>query len=269
MGFKNIANELEALPHELRERMKFFESHLYWFGWARRKDMADMFKISSERAYQAIKTYKEICGEEGFEYSYKEKRYVIKNGFTPKMINTDISGFISFLERGEALINIYDVSQLFFNNVSTDIIRSVCFSIASNKPMVCEYLSMSSGRHQRAMQPHSLFYDGLKSYARSFCFRSEEYRDFCLSRITRVDKFDIPPGNLPRDKEWDEIETVEIAPVRGLTEEQRKAVEMDFCMEDGVGRIEMRKPLVYYFIRRYNLDRPHFKDPVRQQIVTR
>ena len=261
-----IKRELEFLPSSLLERMKFFESYLYWFGWARRKDLMDSFEISSERAYRAIRTYKDICGEDGFKYDYRKKRYVITDGFVPKVINSDISNFVSFLEKKNAPVKIYDISQFFFSNVSPGTIRSVCFSITSEKPLVCEYLSLDSGKSRRTFLPHSLFYDGLKTYTRAFCFKTEKYRDFCLSRITRVVKFDVPAGNLPPDEEWNQIQVVEIAPANSLTEVQKEAIKKDFCMKDGVGRIEMKKPLVYYFIKRYNLDIP-YDDPVRQQIV--
>lgn len=262
----NIKRELENIPSNLLERMSFFESYLYWFGWARRKDLVDFFQISSERAYRAIKAYKDICGEEGFKYDYRRKRYVIIEGFVPKMINTDISNFVSFLEKESAPVTIYDISQFFLKNVSASTIRSVCFSITSGKPMICEYLSLNSGMSKRMFLPHSLFYDGLKTYTRAFCFKAEKYRDFCLSRITNVVKFDVPGSNLPPDDEWEQTEIIEIVPTKNLTDIQREAIKRDFCMENGVGQIEMRKPLVYYFFKRYNLDVP-YDDPMRQQIV--
>lgn len=258
-------HNLEGLQPSLIERMKFFESYLYWFGWARRVDLVSCFQISSERAYNAIKTYKEICGENGIKYNFNSKRYEATRIFKPKIINGNISGLVSFLKTEGIPVDIDDISQFFFKNISSSITRDVCFAITTKRPMACKYLSLSSGETERTFQPCSLFYDGLKTYTRAFCFTSKRYKDFCLSRITETIKFGIP-ASVPLDKEWNQIETIKIVPAPGLTETQKMAIERDFCMKGGVGKIQMRKPLVFYFKKRYNLDLPH-SEPARQQII--
>lgn len=57
-----------------------------------------------------------------------------------------------------------------------------------------------------------------------------------------------------------------LSPHPGLSEDQRKTVEMDYGMEDGQVEINVRLALAFYFIQRNNLDKP-LEDAARQQVV--
>ena len=71
-----------------------------------------------------------------------------------------------------------------------------------------------------------------------------------------------------QDVEWDAKVTLRIGPHPGLSNAAKKAIELDYGMENGELTIEMRVKLSYYFERRLGLDIDATSmSPERLQIV--
>ena len=70
------------------------------------------------------------------------------------------------------------------------------------------------------------------------------------------------------DQDWQDIVDLIIAPHPELSVGQRKAIELDYGMDDGKATIPVKRALLYYALRRLGLDTdPHARAPQDQQII--
>ena len=70
------------------------------------------------------------------------------------------------------------------------------------------------------------------------------------------------------DEAWNAEVPLEIGPHPDLSDAQRRAIEMDYCMIAGRADIVVRKALLFYALKRLGLDAdPAARRPQDQQIV--
>ena len=70
------------------------------------------------------------------------------------------------------------------------------------------------------------------------------------------------------DRDWYEFVTLRLAPHPDLSENQRRIVELDYAMSDGVAEIDVRKCMLFYNLKRLGLDAdPGARRPQDQPIV--
>ena len=65
------------------------------------------------------------------------------------------------------------------------------------------------------------------------------------------------------DQDWEAWVTLRVSPHQGLGEEQRKTVERDYAMRNGVLKLKVRKAMEGYLRDRLGLTMPDGKLPVR------
>ena len=76
------------------------------------------------------------------------------------------------------------------------------------------------------------------------------------------------PQPTERDRDWVESVTLRIGPHPELSQNQRRIVELDHAMTDGIAEIEVRKCLLFQNLKRLALDvDPAIRLPQDQQIV--
>src|SRR5690606_12200637 len=66
-----------------------------------------------------------------------------------------------------------------------DVLASVTRAIHQECPLGIEYHSISSGRTEREIVPFALIDTGLRWHVRAFDRKSQEFRDFVITRIKR------------------------------------------------------------------------------------
>ena len=99
---------------------------------------------------------------------------------------------------------------------------------------------------------------------RAWCEKNGDFRDFTLSRIAEVE-WSRESAELPEpDKDWEQWVTLRMSPHHGLGEEQRKAVERDYAMRNGVLKIKVRKAMEGYLRARPGLAMADGKLPPKQ-----
>jgi len=70
------------------------------------------------------------------------------------------------------------------------------------------------------------------------------------------------------DEDWHQTITLKIAPHPGLSDNQRRIVELDYAMNDGAAELSVRKCLLFYNLKRLGLDvDPSIRAPQDQHIV--
>jgi WYL domain len=151
-------------------------------------------------------------------------------------------------------------------SVDAETLRTLLRAITWRREVEVEYQSLTSAR-RRGIVPHSLAFDGHRWHVRAWCAERHSFRDFVLSRILSVGESrpsDVDPTN---DVVWNTMVALKIVAHPALDAAQKKAIERDFGMKDGVLVLNSRVALAYYVIRRLNLDLTEWKiPPERQQI---
>lgn len=100
------------------------------------------------------------------------------------------------------------------------------------------------------------------------CDRSGVFKDFVLSRIAETRASKRSDALASRDQDWQVDVDLVIAPHPELSAGQRKAIELDYGMENGKATIPVRRALLYYALKRLGLDTdPSARRPQDQQIV--
>jgi hypothetical protein len=98
--------------------------------------------------------------------------------------------------------------------------------------------------------------------------RDEVFKDFVLCRMSASslgDNADVDPS---ADVEWSNFVTLQISAHPGLSENQRRIVELDYGMTNGTADVSVRKCLLYYNLKRLGLDTaPDARRPQDQHIV--
>ena len=119
----------------------------------------------------------------------------------------------------------------------------------------------------RKLVPHVLAYDGFRWHIRAFCYVRKEIRDFVLARILEIGDMQYDEIDFSADTLWHNYIDLKIAPHPGLSKTQKKIIEQDYGMENGILSITMRAALYFYFERKYKLDEGCEKRPPKEQQI--
>ncbi|MCF7734566.1 MAG: WYL domain-containing protein, partial [Akkermansiaceae bacterium] len=142
--------------------------------------------------------------------------------------------------------------------------RRVFLAVLNQLRVRVRYASVNSGKEEwRWLRPHALGHNGARWHLRAWCETNADFRDFTLSRIAEVEWSREPAQQPGADKDWDEWVTLRVSPHRDLKEPQRKAVERDYAMRNGLLKVKVRKAMEGYLRDRLGLTLADGKFPVR------
>ena len=132
-----------------------------------------------------------------------------------------------------------------------------------------KYQSLSNpDPYWRWIAPHAIAFDGFCWHTRAFCLTDEGFKNFLLSRITKVRGSRDSKVSADIDGEWNSEITLEVGPHPELSESQAKVIALDYGMRGGKAKIKVRRALLYYALRRLRLDTdPAARKAQDQQIV--
>lgn len=252
------------------ERLSFIERRLFWLGRFNRRELGERFGLSATRQTADMGLYKELSGH--VEYNRLTKSYHPTKGFSPVLTGTANEDFTSLLLVGDLKGALpperLSVAPSPLRSVDGAVTRAVVQAIGQNWSLKILYASMSRPEPiWRVISPHAMGSDGQRWHVRAFCHEAETYKDFVLGRILEVGERGSGRGSLDQDREWHEVVDLVVVPDPRLSQGARKAIESDFCMENGQAVIQVRRALLWYVAKHWNLDGEPFEDPRRQQIV--
>jgi hypothetical protein len=256
---------LDHFSLRTRQRFAFFEQRVYWEGRVSRMDLMRRFAISTAQASVDIAEYREAVPE-NVTYDPSSKEYVATPVFAPRFFAPDARQYLTQLllmadhalapsESWIGAVPEHDAVPRMRRKLAAETLRPIVLAIRRNRAIEIEYQSFSSADPEvRLIAPHALFFDGFRWHARAWCFRRSNFVDFVLGRVLRVG--DTKPINVPSalDAAWQKMVTVRLGANPHLSEGQRRALELDYGMTDGVIDVPMRLSTVYYFIRHFALD---------------
>ena len=260
-----------------KRRLEFIDFRLHWDRTVNRGDLVDFFHISIQQASTDLAYYSQIAPD-NLEYDKSLKTYRATSRYRPVITEDDAQSYLSKL-RGLSLGTLtpsasfigwqppYDIVQHPARPVKTATLLRVIWAIKDSDELMVSYQSMRSATlTTRWIAPHALAFDGQRWHVRAWCQNNEDFRDFVISRIQRIKASQKTNVSADADYGWNTYIEIVIKPREGLTNDQRRAIEIDFAMVRGRLKLSCRKALAFYLLRQMQLDRPPALSPAAQPL---
>ena len=271
--------KIKQLNWGAERRNAFIEFRVFWHGFINRSDLMETFGISLQQASLDLTGYSEKW-KRNLVYDKSQRAYVRGKNFTPHFIMPSAEDYFAQLRAVDQGLVSREQSWISYipgfgatptpaRGVSPETLRDVLATIRENVALEVTYQSMSRPEPSaRWIEPHALAFDGFRWHARSFCQNDKVFKDFLLSRIVEVGSTGPMTGDPSTDVAWHTEVVLEIGPHPALSDNQRRAIEMDYGMEEGMAQIPVRRALLFYALKRLGLDTdPAARRPQDQQIV--
>ena len=244
-----------------KQRLAYIDFKLYFTGMVTRSEIVSHFELGLAAATRDLKFYKDNAPD-NMAYDNVEKKYFITTQFKPifqhdarrtliKLANNISDGFDSI---GDTSFPIESPSPL--NVPDIDIIAKLSQAIINHKPISVIYTSLSSGSGARELVPHSIVDNGLRWHLRAYDRKSKSFRDFVLTRITKVTiqaQTPSPEEDKLEDHQWMRMVPLQIIPHPNNVKHPT-AIKLDFGMEKGMLEVNVRAAMAGYLLRRWNVD---------------
>ncbi len=241
-------------------RLEFIEFRLLWDGRLNRADLTSFFGISVPQASMDLAKYMELAPE-NMSYDRQEKAYLIASGFSPALGTGDSHVFLNqirqieagMLTRESTFIGWYPPAGVVRHptrKVDPGTLRAVLLAIRRKETLRINYQSMNRpDPATRDISPHAIVFDGVRWHVRAFCSLRKDYRDFVLARILEFEKGETAAVAADADSSWSNIIEVRIRAKSDLPLGQRRAIELDYGMDNGSLGIETREALLFYVLQ--------------------
>lgn len=256
-----INKAIAELTQSQRDRMAFTELRLRFLGEIRRQDLVSRFGIQSAAATRDLAFYKELAPS-NIDYDAKGKSYVMGTGFS-SLFDFTAERVLTWLSQGFGDGEPMQLKPWVSNEMPTrltqpnlDILASVTRAIHFQCPLKIEYYSISSGRSVREIIPFALTDNGLRWHVRAFDRKSQEFRDFVITRITQPsvmkDAEVLTHERSDQDIQWTRIVELELLP--HPDQPYPEITEMDYAMNSGVLHVKLRAATAGYTLRKWSVD---------------
>ena len=251
---------IKSLSHAQRERLAYIDFRLYFFGEVGRPDLIARFGVAPAGATRDLALYREIAPQ-NITFDGSNKIYRIGQAFSP-LFNHASQRVLSALALGfgdgvdgamQPLLPCESPAAL--SRPRMDVLAPVCRAIYAKRPIAIRYHSMSSGESTRVIVPFALVDTGLRWHIRAFDRKSDEFRDFVVTRIETPALLDEKPQLNERpdsDIQWTRIVELDLVPHPRL--ERPEIIKMDYGMVDGSIRMRVRAAVAGYMLRRWSVD---------------
>ncbi len=253
--------QLAVLTQPQRDRLAFVELRVRFIGEIRRQDLVSRFGIQSAAATRDLALYKEIAPG-NIDYDTKGKAYVLGADFRP-VFDFPAERVLAWLTQGfgdgepmhiKAWVASESPSRL--THPDLDVLASITRAIHLECPISIEYHSISSGHTKREIVPFALIDNGLRWHVRAFDRKSQEFRDFVITRIKCPAILKCQPvathEKSAQDIQWTRIVELELVP--HPDQPRPEITELDYSMEGGVLHMKLRAATAGYILRGWNVD---------------
>lgn len=251
----------DTLTQTQRDRLAFIELRLRFMGGIRRNDLIARFGVQEAAATRDITLYKSLAAN-NIQYDTKAKTYQIGSNFQP-LFAFDTERVLAWLTQGigdnaEPQPKTWIISDgpALLAKPDLNTLAAITRAMTLGCPLAMQYHSLSSGLTQREIVPFALIDTGLRWHVRAFDRKSQEFRDFVLTRIQQPQELVGQPIAAHElcdyDTEWNQ--TVELELVPHPDQPHPEITEMDYGMQNGVLRLSLRAATVGYTLRKWNVD---------------
>jgi len=254
-------DQLAELTQPQRDRLAFIELRVRFVGEIRRQDLVARFGIQSAAATRDLALYKELSPG-NIDYDPKGKAYVLGPDFRP-VFDYPPERVMSWLTQGfgdgepmrlKAWVVSESPSRL--THPDLDVLASVTRAIHQECALAVDYHSISSGKSGREIVPFALIDNGLRWHVRAFDRKSQEFRDFVITRIKNPVVLKgqpvFPHERSDQDIQWTRIVELELVP--HPDQPRPEITQMDYAMTGGSIRMRVRAAVAGYMLLRWSVD---------------
>lgn len=253
--------QLDDLTQPQRDRLAFVELRVRFIGDIRRQDLVSRFGIQSAAATRDLAIYKELAPG-NIDYDTKAKCYVLGEDFKP-LFDFPPERVLSWLTQGfgdgePSQLKAWVASEIpsRLTHPDLDVLACVTRAIHQECPIRVEYHSISSGQTERQIVPFALIDNGLRWHVRAFDRKSQEFRDFVITRVKgpvllRDEEVQAHERG-DQDIQWTRIVELELIP--HPDQPRPEVTEMDYGMRDGLLRMKLRAATAGYILRKWSVD---------------
>ena len=252
--------KLADISQAQQERLSHIDFKAFFLGAVGRNDLVNRFGIKEAAATRDISLYRELAPK-NLEYDTKAKSYVIKPSFKP-MFEYSSTQALAALSHGfgEDFIGSHKavVACEMPTNLSQPqlpVLAVLTRAIHQHKAVRINYCSIASGQSQREIVPFVLVDNGLRWHIRGYCRKRDDFIDFVVTRITDPKLIESKPQEhetREADIQWNRIVEMEIVPHPNL--KHPETIELDYAMQEGKLKVNVRAAVVGYVLRRWNVD---------------
>jgi len=274
-----VNSDKSELRWGVAQRLEFIEFRLFWEGHVNRIDVMEQFGLSVNQASSDLNRYIGFAPD-NMVYDKSARTYVRGPEFKPVFDKLDAGRYLAqlrsvadgLLDHGDCWIAdppSYDAAPTPARGINPQILREVLAAIRHAEAIEVEYQSLSHPEPRwRWIAPHAVAFDGFRWHTRAFCLVDECFKDFLLSRIRETRGVRASEVTDASDTDWQEHVTLEIGPHPELSDTQKQVIALDYGMRSGMVKIQVRRAVLYYALRRLGLDTgPDARTPQEQQIV--
>ena len=259
-------------------RLEFIDFRLQWDGRLNRSALTDFFGISVPQASADIARYQDLRPG-NMEYDRSQKAYLRRDKFLPafpvshpsRFLNELLATAVGILPRDATFIGWWPsvaVAAMPSRELNVDVLSALLRAIRRGLGLRVNYQSMSRTEPtNRIITPHALAFDGFRWHVRAYCHVRNQFLDFVIARILRIEGDESAGPGPDQDEEWWTSVTLEIAPNPGLNLARRRVVELDYGMRDGRLELTCKQALLFYSLKQLGLDANGPTKPEEQQIV--
>jgi len=261
------------------DRRAFIEHRVFWRGRIGLSDLMDVMGVSRAQASKDLNGYIQDHPDY-IVYDKTAKTYVLGPAFKAVYTGLDPAAYLNdllALSKGASVATaewiVYQpdiiATAIPTRGLKAKTVRDVLLASEQKRSLRITYQSMSAADPEtRIIVPHALAHDGFRWHARAHCLKDKTFKDFVLGRVLDSQMGSVTDIDPKDDTDWFEMVSLQIGPHPELSEHQRRIIELDYAMIEGVAEIQVRKCLLFYNLKRLGLDvDPALRSPEDQHIV--
>lgn len=251
---------LEDFSLTQRERLAYIDFRLYFFGEIGRPDLIERFGVAPAGATRDLALYREAAPH-NITFDSSNKIYRISQSFSPlfghvphRVLSALVFGFGDGVNGAMQPLSPCE-SPTVLSCPRMDVLASICRAIHAQQPIAIRYYSMSSGESERVIVPFALVDTGLHWHVRAFDRKSDEFRDFAITRMEAPKLVDEEPRaneHMYKDIQWTRIVELDLVPHPRLA--RPEIIKMDYGMVGGSIRMRVRAAVAGYMLLRWSVD---------------
>ena len=252
---------LAPIPQSQQDRLRHIELRLRFLGEVRRPAVLLRFGTQSAAASREPAGYRDPAPQ-NIEFDSRSKGYLLGSAFSP-LFPTSADQALAWLAEqlgdaiapsSESLLPCLMPSCL--SHPDLEVLACITRAIHLKQVLDIRYHSISSGASQRQIVPFALLDTGLRWHVRAFDRKSNEFRDFVLTRIQAPN---VQAESSPQrhetpehDAQWARIVELDLVP--HPDQPRPEITRMDYGLHDGSLRLKLRAAIAGYVLRKWSVD---------------
>jgi hypothetical protein len=232
----------------------FIELHAWWEGQINSTMLSQQFELSRQAASSALKTYREAINPNSLIYDTHSKAYRPSDTMKLTSISGDVAEYLHWVSEHRIPAPLspgFESLKPPERSVSPQVMRAMIKAQREQRRLEVDYVSLTNPNNEgRIIVPHTFVNAGVRWHLRAWCEKSQQYRDFVLSRFRGTPELlDTSSNGKNQDTAWNTPLELVFAPDPRLNDAQKAVLMNDYQMSNGTLIVETRAALAQYLIQ--------------------